>query len=68
MATTSYQQTSPELWQKVFVERWFFTGTAIAMLATSTAVFMPSLVHTAGRRAQLSSLAAAHGIVLFPGF
>ncbi len=64
MATTSYQ-TSPELRQKVFVERWFFTGMAIAMLATSTAGFMPSLVHTAGRRAPLSPLAAAHGIVFF---
>jgi hypothetical protein len=64
MATTLHQ-TSPELRQKVFVERWFFTGMAIAMLATSTAGFMPSLMHTAGRRAPLSPLAAAHGIVFF---
>src|SRR5271169_1344183 len=64
MVTTSYQ-TSPELRQNVFVERWFFTGMAIAMLATSTAGFMPSLVHTAARRAPLSPLAAAHGIVFF---
>jgi hypothetical protein len=62
MAATSYQ-TSPELRKRLFVERWFFTGTAIAMLAISTAGFMPSLVHTAGRRAQLSSLACVHGIV-----
>ena len=64
MATTLYQ-TSPELRQEVFVEHWFFTGMAIAMLATSTAGFMPSLVHTAGRRAPLSPLAAAHGLVFF---
>jgi hypothetical protein len=64
MATTSYQ-TSPELRQRVFAERWFFTGIAIAMLATSMAGFMPSLVHTAGRRAPLSPLAAAHGMVFF---
>ena len=62
MATTS-NQTSPELRQKAFVERWFFTGIAIAMLATSMAGFMPSLVHSAGRRAPLSRLAATHGIV-----
>jgi hypothetical protein len=62
MATTS-NQNSPELRQKAFVERWFFTGIAIAMLATSMAGFMPSLVHSAGRRAPLSRLAAAHGIV-----
>jgi hypothetical protein len=64
MATTSYQ-ASPELRQRVFVEHWFFSGIAIAMLAISTAGFMPSLVHTAGRRAPLSLLAAAHGIVFF---
>jgi hypothetical protein len=64
MATASYP-ASPELRQKTFVERWFFTGMAIAMLATATAGFMPSLVHTAGRRAPLSPLAAAHGIVFF---
>jgi hypothetical protein len=64
MASTSYQ-TSQELRQKLFVERWFFTAIAIAMFATSTAGFIPSLVHTAGRHAPLSSLAAAHGIVFF---
>jgi hypothetical protein len=64
MITPSYQ-SSPELPQNVFVERWFFTGMAVAMLATSIAGFMPSLVHTAGRRAPLSPLAAAHGIVFF---
>jgi hypothetical protein len=56
MATTSYPP-SPQLRQWILVERWFFTGIAITMLATSTAGFMPSLVHTAGRRAPLSPLA-----------
>jgi len=64
MATTS-DPPSPQLRQRIFVERWFFTGIAITMLATSTAGFLPSLVHTAGRRAPLSPLAAAHGIVFF---
>ena len=64
MVTPSYQN-SPESWKKVPVERWFFTAMAIAMLATSTAGFMPSLVDTAGRRATLSPLASAHGIVFF---
>ncbi len=64
MAIASYQ-ASPELRQKVFVERWFFIGMALAMLATSMAGFMPSLLHTAGRRAPISPLAAAHGIVFF---
>jgi hypothetical protein len=64
MAFKSYQ-TSPEVRQKVLVERWFFSSIAIAMLATSAAGFMPSLVRTGGRRALLSPLAAAHGIVFF---
>jgi hypothetical protein len=64
MATTS-SPTLPELRQRILVEHWFFTSMAIAMLATSTAGFMPSLMHTAGRRAPLSPLAAAHGIVFF---
>jgi hypothetical protein len=64
MATTSYPP-SPERRQRVFVERWFFTGIAITMLGTATAGFMSSLVDTAGRRAPLSPLAAAHGIVFF---
>lgn len=64
MATTS-SSTSPELRPRVFVERWFFTGMAIAMLATSTAGFVPSLIHASGRRAPLSTVAAAHGIVFF---
>jgi hypothetical protein len=64
MASTSYQ-VSPELRQELFVERWFFIGMALVMLAISTAGFMPSLMHTAGRRAPISPLAAAHGIIFF---
>ena len=64
MATASYQ-TSSKMRQNDLVERWFFTGLALAMLATSVAGFLPSLAHTAGRRAPLSPLAAAHGAAMF---
>jgi hypothetical protein len=45
------------------LERWFATGLGLAMLAVAIAGFTPSLIHTAGRRAPLSLLAAAHGMV-----
>jgi hypothetical protein len=64
MASTSYQ-TAPLLRTKSFVQRWFLAGIAIAMLGVSIAAFTPSLVHSVGRRAPLSLLAAAHGIVFF---
>jgi hypothetical protein len=64
MATTSYQ-TSSAVWKRPFVERWFFTGMAIAMLAISVAGFLPAILNPAGRRAPLSLLAAAHGIIFF---
>jgi hypothetical protein len=35
------------------------------MLGVAIAAFTPSLAHPAGRRAPLSLLAAAHGIVFF---
>ena len=46
-------------------ERWFFTAFACAMIAVVIAGFLPSLVPTDTRRAPLSQLAAAHGIVFF---
>jgi hypothetical protein len=55
--TLSRQQAKP------FVERWYFTGMAIIMLAVSIAGFLPAIVHPAGRRAPLTLLAAVHGIV-----
>lgn len=61
---TSYQ-SSPELRQKAYVERWFFTCVAITMLFTAAAGFVPSLLHPVGRRAPVSPLVAAHGIVFF---
>jgi len=64
MGTTSYQ-TSSAFRGRPFVERWFFTGMAIVMLAVSIAGFVPAIVNPAGRRAPLSLLAAAHGIVFF---
>jgi FtsH-binding integral membrane protein len=62
MAATPYQIT-PRLQTEGTVERWFFTWMALAMIVTSLAAFVPSIVHSVGRHAPLSSLAAAHGIV-----
>jgi hypothetical protein len=42
------------------VERWFFTGMALAMIAISMIGFLPSIIHPAERRAPLSVLAGAH--------
>src|SRR5271165_2759146 len=64
MAATS-SQVSPAVRTRSFVERWYFTGMAIVMLALSIAGFMPAIVHPAGRRAPLTLLAAVHGIVFF---
>ena len=64
MVTTSFQ-ASPAVRRKAFTARWYFTGMAIVMLAISIVGFMPSIVHPGGRRAPLTLLAAAHGIVFF---
>lgn len=64
MAATSYRVSS-EVQTNVAVERWFFTTITLAMLAVAVAGFLPSLIHTDGRRAPVSSLAAAHGILFF---
>lgn len=64
MATALYQMSS-EAREKTAVERWFFTFIASTMLAIAVIGFVPSIVHTAGRRAPLSALAAAHGAVFF---
>ena len=50
---------------KTFAERWYFTGMAMVMLVVSIAGFVPAIVHPVGRRAPLTLLAAAHGIVFF---
>jgi hypothetical protein len=49
----------------VLVEKWFFTAMPLAMIATSLMGFIPSITLSAERRAPLSALAAAHGIVFF---
>ena len=49
--------------RRPFRERWFFAAIACSMIAVAFAGFLPSILHTAGRRAPLSPLAAAHGIV-----
>ena len=45
--------------------RWFFVGMALVFIATSIAGFLPAIVQPATRRAPLTLLAGAHGIVLF---
>lgn len=64
MVTAQYQASSIPR-KDVLVERWFFTGIAIAMLATAIAGFIPSILRPAGRNAPLSVLAAVHGIAFF---
>jgi hypothetical protein len=64
MATASHR-TATELETRRPVERRFFTGMALAMIAISLLAFIPSITHPAERRAPLSALAAAHGVVFF---
>ena len=45
--------------------RWFFVGMALVFIATSIAGFLPAIVQPATRRAPLTLLAEAHGIVFF---
>src|ERR1039457_6337810 len=64
MATAPHRTLSnPQ--SSVQAERWFFTGMALAMIAVSLIAFLPSITHPAERRAPLSALAAAHGVVFF---
>jgi len=60
---TAPTQTLLKPQKNTVVERWFFTGMALAMIATCLSAFLPSITHPAARRAALSVLAAAHGIV-----
>jgi uncharacterized membrane protein YozB (DUF420 family) len=43
--------------------RWFFVGMALVMIATSIAGFLPAIIEPAKRRAPLTLLAEAHGVV-----
>jgi hypothetical protein len=45
------------------VDRWFYIGMAICTFITIVLGFAPSLINTAARKAPLTPLAAAHGIV-----
>jgi hypothetical protein len=45
------------------VDRWFYIGMAICTLFTIALGFAPSLINTAARKAPLTPLATAHGIV-----
>jgi hypothetical protein len=64
MAATLYRVSSG-VQTNAPVERRFYTGMAIAMLAVSAAGFLPGLIQTGARRAPVSPLAAAHGTVFF---
>jgi hypothetical protein len=64
MATAPYQTLSKPQ-NHALVERWFFTGMALATIAISMIGFLPSIIHPAERRAPLSALAGAHGVVFF---
>jgi hypothetical protein len=63
--TTAPYATALKVRKDVQAERWFFTAMALAMLAIAAAGFLPSMVQTAGRRAPLSPLVAAHGFLFF---
>jgi hypothetical protein len=49
--------------KSAIVERWFYTAMAALMLAIVCAGFLPSIVNASARRAPLSPLVAAHGLV-----
>ena len=49
---------------KTFIERWYFTGIATVMIATSIAGFAPAIVDPSRRHAPVTLLAAAHGIFM----
>jgi hypothetical protein len=63
MAPANNRPTRVE--QRFFLDHWYFTGMAIVMIAISVAGFLPAIAHPATRRAPLTFLAAAHGIVFF---
>jgi hypothetical protein len=49
--------------QKSLVERWFFPGMAVVMIAVAVAGFAPSIVDPSRRLAPISPLVAVHGIL-----
>ena len=64
MAATAYQTHFTEPVPHP-AGRWFFVGMALVMIATSIAGFLPAIIDPATRRAPLTVLAGAHGIVFF---
>lgn len=64
MATTA-QQAQVAMPTRTPAGRWFFVGMALVMIATSIAGFLPAIINPATRRAPLTALATAHGIVYF---
>jgi DMSO/TMAO reductase YedYZ heme-binding membrane subunit len=65
MAATTAQQTLLTKPASYPAGRWFFVGMALLMIATSIAGFLPAIIEPATRRAPLTLLAVAHGIVFF---
>ena len=63
MALVSNQTTTTRLSQRRVTDKWFFTFVALIMVVLCLAAFLPSIVHTNARRAPLSLLTIAHGIV-----
>jgi len=64
MATTAQQTHFPKPVSRRG-GRWFFVTMALVMIATSIAGFLPAIISPATRRAPLTPLAEAHGIVFF---
>ncbi len=62
MTTTSALPLSAPT-RSAALERWFSTGLAVTMIVVTIAGFAPSVVNPSGRRAPISLLDAAHGIV-----
>ena len=65
MSTAIAQVTSKPRQRTSVVERHFFTAMASTMLVIGLVGFAPSLVQTSERRAPVSPLVAAHGLLFF---
>lgn len=58
-------ETPPGTRKGVAGERRYFTAMALVMIAISVAGFLPAIADPSSRRAQLTPLAAVHGVVYF---
>jgi hypothetical protein len=62
--TMAPNKTPTRVKQRSLLDRWYFTGMAIVMIAISVAGFLPAIAHPATRRAPLLLLAAARANAL----